>query len=307
MKELYKKYRPRSLKTLIGQPEVVRTISGWVTGEKVPHAILLTGPSGCGKTTVARILKQSLNCSDHDFTESNVANETGIDGVRAINARMGLAPLGGAARVFLLDECHQLTTAAQNALLKMLEDAPAHVYFILATTDPTKLLKTVVSRCSELKLKPLTEAGGTELLKRVCEKESVTIGDEVLERIHLVAEGAPRKMLVILDAIIQLPTDEERLAAVERADFRSQGIALARLMFKSGASWSEFVTILKGLEEEPESVRRLILGYGNGILLGNSKFMHARAYFVIDVFSKDFYATGRPGLTAACYEVCTSK
>lgn len=308
-KELYKVHRPKLLKQLVGQPEAVKVVKAWTDTDKIPHAILITGPSGCGKTTIGRILKDKLACVDADFTEINVANCNGVDDIRAIARHMGLAPIGGKARVWLLDECHQLTSAAQNALLKMLEDAPKTTYFILATTDPAKLLPTVISRCSQVKVKPLNLKDSMELMRGILAKEKKTVGDDVLEKIFDVAEGAPRRMLVLLDTVLDIATDEERMEAIEKGDIRQAGIALAKALFKYGTSWSDVAAILKTLQDEPETARRIVLGYANACLLGQkSKTPFAdRAFFIIDAFSKNFFDTGRAGLTAACYEVCTTK
>lgn len=307
--ELYKKHRPKLLKGMYGCTEARRVVQSMVKENKIPHAVLLTGPSGCGKTTLARIIADKLEVSSADFTEINASDCNGVDDIRAIIRRLGLAPMGGKARVFLLDEVHQLTSAAQNALLKALEECPAHVYFILATTDPAKLLKTVVSRCTEVKVKALTESESMALLREVAGKESAKMGDEVFERIVEVGEGAPRKMLVILDSVLNLTDDDARLDAIQKSDFRAQGIELAKALFDYRSGWPQIAALIKALQDDAEGVRRLILGYASAILLNQKSAtpMADRAYLIIDVFSRNFFDSGKAGLTAACYEVSTTK
>ena len=120
------------------------------------NPILFTGPSGTSKTTLARIYKNHIGCSDMDFVELNAANFKGIDTVRDIIRDMNLSPMKGPVRMWLIDECHKMTNDAQNAFLKSLEDVPSHVRFCLATTDSSKLLKTLVSRCHKVQTKLLT-------------------------------------------------------------------------------------------------------------------------------------------------------
>ena len=136
--ELYRKYRPTSFKQVVGQEEAIRTLTELGKRKAIPHAILFTGPSGVGKTTLARILQRKLKCVGNDFVEMNAANDRGVGIIRSIQNKVGLAPMLGSCRIWLMDEAHQLTSDAQSAFLKLLEDTPSHVYFMLATTDPQK-------------------------------------------------------------------------------------------------------------------------------------------------------------------------
>ena len=150
MHELYKKYRPDGYGDLVGQAPAVKVLRGLLK-KGLPHAMLLTGPSGCGKTTVARIIKNKLQCQDSDFVELNSASDRGIDVIRGIDGRMRLGGLLGGPRIWLFDECHRLTKDAQEAMLKYLEDTPSHVYFLLATTEPDKLITAIRTRCTEVR------------------------------------------------------------------------------------------------------------------------------------------------------------
>lgn len=300
--ELYKKHRPSSLDEVVGQSAAVATLQQMADQKSFPHTLLFTGASGCGKTTLARIVKELLGCSDNDFVEMNCADFNGINMIRDIRTRMGLAPIGGKCRIWLIDEAHQLSSQAQNAFLKMLEDTPSHVYFLLATTDPNKLLKTVKTRCTEVKVKELAHGEAEKLLKAVCKREKRKIDEEVRDKIIEMAEGSARKLLVLLDQVMGLKDAEEQLAALEAGDYKAQAIALARELMNPRTSWTEVAKVLRGIEEDPESIRHMVLGYANAILTKGGK-LSSRAYCVIEAFRDNFYDSKKAGLTAACYEV----
>jgi len=269
----------------------------------VPHAILLTGPSGVGKTTIARIIKDTIHCGERDFVEINCADFKGIDMVRDIRRQMGMAPMFGDARVWLIDEAHKLTGDAQTALLKMLEDTPDHVYFMLATTDPQKLIKTIHTRCTEIKLSAISPAEMLKLLTRVVEKEEMKVSADVLQEIVEAADTSARKALVILQQVGYLDNEEEQMKAVQSSSInKGEAINLARALCNPGIRWAEVASILKSLDDDPEGVRYLILGYFRSILLGGGK-LAPRAFRIIDVFSNNFYDSKQAGLAAACYEV----
>lgn len=304
--ELYKKYRPENLDDVVEQGAAVQQLNGMISSRRAPHTMLFTGPSGCGKTTLARIMRVALGCSDGDFQELNAAKERGIDMVRAVAACMGRAPLHGRCRVWLIDEAHQLSKDAQGALLKMLEDTPKHVYFMLATTDPQKLQAAIKTRCTEIKTKAVTPAGILKLMARVIEAEGLDVCQEALDKIVEVADGSPRRALVVLDQV-RLATDpDEQLKIAGNADFKEEAFALCRLLVKDRVTWSEVATFLKQLkdqEQDAEGIRLMVLGYFNSILLGNTAKLHNRAWHAIDIFARNFYDSKFAGLTAACYEL----
>ncbi len=306
--ELYRRYRPTTFKQMIGQPEAVKMLEDMVKNKRVPHALLLTGPSGCGKTTLARILKDKLQCADGDFSELNCADARGIETVRDIRGRMNLSPIGGKVRIWLLDEAHKLTGDAQTALLKMIEDTPDHVHFMLCTTDPHKLIKTIHTRCTEIKLGLLTNKNVHLLITSVFKthngQKEICLQDEVVERLVDVSEGSARKALVLLNQIINLDPDEQ-LEAIQSSTTRQQAIDIARALIKPKASWAEVAKIVKEVDEEPESIRRLILAYASSVLLGGGK-LAPRAYLVINAFESNFFDSGKAGLVRACYEVVSS-
>lgn len=302
--EIYKRYRPLRWSDVKGQPEACKFLEAKVKAGTVPHAILLTGPSGTGKTTLARILRTELKCGEADFTEINAADFRGIDMVREIRTRMGLAPMFGKCRIWLIDEAHALSKDAQSALLKMLEDTPKHVYFMLATTDPGKLLKTITNRCTEVGCKALKSGTMTELIKDVASKEKVKLSKDVIERLVEVADGSARKALVITDHILALDDEDEQLNTIADSDSKRQAIELCRALLNPRCAWADVVPILKGTEgEDVESLRHMVLGYATACMGSGNKGIHARSYLILTAFRDNFFDSKRSGLYAACYEV----
>lgn len=302
--ELYKKYRPKSLKRIYGQDSAVSTLTAMIKNNKIPHTIMFTGPSGCGKTTLARIIQKKLNCGDQDFTEINCADFRGIEMVRDIRRRMNQSPISGATKVYLIDECHQLSSAAQNAFLKMLEDTPSHVYFMLATTHPTKMIPTIGTRCTEIRVKELSAKSIQQSVEYVLKREGKEVSEDVLDAIIERGYGSARKSLVILDQIIDIENEEEQLNAIQSSDEKVMAIELARAIINPQTTWNKVSTILKGLEDDVESFRWMVLNYSNSVLLGGGK-LAPRAYLLIVAFQDNFYDSKKAGLTAACYEVVT--
>lgn len=265
----------------------------------------------CGKTTLARILRRKLNCSEMDFQEINAAESRGIDTVRDIQQRMGLAPMGGKSRCWVLDEVHKLTGDAQTALLKVLEDPPNHVWFFLATTEPAKLLKTIHTRCTEIRLGAISAEQIKSLLvdslDRLADKgRIVSTGSNVLDKIVESADGSARKALVLLQQVMDIEGESAQLNAVERADSRKQSIDLCRLMMKSGVRWDEIRWIIENIDEEPETVRRIVLGYASSVLLHGGKEA-AKAAAIVDCFYDNWYDCGRVGLIRCCWTIFGSK
>ena len=296
--ELYKRYRPKSLRQVMGSPETVATLRNMVKRSTVPHTILFHGPSGCGKTTMARILRRKLGCNDLDFVELDCSAFRGIDTIRDIMRQMKLSPTGGDCRVWLLDEVHQLSRDAQHGALKMLEDTPGHVYFFLCTTDPGKLLKTIRTRCCELPVRELRADELESLVRRVQSREEIEISEDALQDLIDFAGGSARTCLVLLDKIANLPPDEQAEALAVKAEEENEAIELCRALIQR-ASWPEVAKILKGLQGEPESIRWAVLGYARAVLLNKR---NDQAYNVICAFESHFYDSKQAGLTRACYE-----
>lgn len=308
--ELYLKYRPTTLKGLVGQTKSVQMLEQLVKDNKVPHALLFSGPSGIGKTSVARILKSILKCSDRDYYEINASSSRGIDTIRDIDEKMNLSPWGGPCTIYVLDECHQLTKRkggdAQSALLKMLEDTPRHVYFFLATTHPGDLLPTILTRCTKIKFNSISDKALEGLVLDVCKKEKIKLEEEVVDKLVATAGGSARECLVLLHQIVGIEGVEDQLDCIQSSDTQAQAIALARALMNTRVKWPEVAKILKSLEDEPETIRQMVLSYANSVLIGGKGNLD-RAYLVIQAFRDNYYECGKAGLAASCYEVVAQK
>ncbi len=306
MKELYKKYRPKKFKNIIGQPGAIKVLQTFIKKNKVPHSLLFSGPSGCGKTTIARILRKELKCGKHDFVEINGSDKNGVDDMRRIRTQLNKSPISGKCKIWLIDEAHKISTAAQDMMLKMLEDTPKHIYFFLATTDPQKLKRTIKTRCTEIAVKSLTRKYLIALIAYIIAKEKSKIPAEVIDKIIEVSEGSARKALVLLNQIYLLGDEDDMLASIEETTVEKISEFIGKLLINPKTSWFEIAKVLKdNKEQEPESIRWGVLGYAKTCLLSGSK-ISARAYIIIDAFRDHFYDSKHAGLAAAAYEVYSS-
>lgn len=299
MSPLHLDYRPTELQDIVGNRDTVASIEAVLgRGKDYPHSWLFTGPRGCGKTTLARIVAARVGIADNDLRELNIGKLRGIDNAREIQDQMRLCPLSGGNRGWILDEVHMATKEFQNAMLKALEDTPGHVYFFLCTTDPQKLLKTVIDRCHRFFVESLGIKQLMELLNTVCDAEGVAVPNDVRRQIAEDADGSPRAALVVLDSIIDMNEKDMLAAAARKAEEQKEAIELCRALIKAD-KWMSIAKILKGMGDyDPETVRLAVLGYCQSILLKEDS---ARAWVVMDAFRDPFDRNGRPGVVWACY------
>lgn len=217
---LYRKYRPTTFEEVMGQRVIVKTLENAVLSNKISHAYLFTGPRGTGKTSIAKILSKVINCENLDKTtpcdkcvsctqlnnkqsvdvlEIDAASNNGVDEIRELNSKVNLVPSSGKYKVYIIDEVHMLTTGAFNALLKTLEEPPAHIIFILATTEPHKIPATILSRCQRFDFKKLTVNEIVERLKYIVDKEEIEVDMDALREIAVMSDGGMRDSLSMLD------------------------------------------------------------------------------------------------------------
>lgn len=220
---LYRKYRPKSFSEVTGQEHIVQTLKNAVAGDLLSHAYLFSGPRGSGKTSLARLLAKAINCKESedgepcntcdaceeinhgraiDLVEIDAASNRGIDEMRDLREGIKFAPTKLKYKVFIIDEAHQLTKEAANALLKTLEEPPAHALFVLATTEAHKMISTIASRCQRFDFRKLTVPEIAGKLKEVAKAEDANIDKEALQLIALNSGGALRDALGLLDKVL---------------------------------------------------------------------------------------------------------
>lgn len=223
---LYRKYRPSSFDEVVGQKHIVQTLKNAISRDRIAHAYLFCGPRGTGKTSIAKIFARTLNCTGEnkpcmecencrlslagthpDIIEIDAASNNGVEEVRSLIDRVGYSPLEGKYKVYIIDEVHMMTSGAFNALLKTIEEPPAHVIFIFATTEPHKVLSTILSRCQRYDFSKVSASDIESRLRYVCEQEKIGADEEALALIADLADGGMRDALSILDQCIAYEQD----------------------------------------------------------------------------------------------------
>jgi DNA polymerase III subunit gamma/tau len=213
---LYRKYRPRSLDELVGQAQVTEVLKRGLAQGKIAHAYLLTGPKGTGKTSIARILAHEINKLPYggeethlDIIEIDAASNNGVDDVRDLRDKVQLAPIAAAKKVYIIDEVHMLSKPAFNALLKTLEEPPAHIVFILATTDLHKVPATIISRTQHFAFHAINTTDIAKQLKSIAGSEKIKISDDALNAIAARGDGSFRNSIGLLDQMSSFADDKE--------------------------------------------------------------------------------------------------
>jgi len=240
---LYRKYRPQTFAEVVGQEHIIKTLTNAISSQSISHAYLFAGPRGSGKTTVARLLAKALNCEKRqkneyepcnqcsscleinenrsmDLIEIDAASHRGIDEIRELRDGIRFTPSKAKYKIFILDESHQLTKEAANALLKTLEEPPAHAIFILATTEIHKMIPTIISRCQRFDFRKLTVPEIVQKLEFIAAKENLKIEKEALELIALNADGSIRDAESILDQILSYHNVLNNHQSVKVADVK---------------------------------------------------------------------------------------
>lgn len=226
---LYLKYRPTRFEDVVGQEHVTRTLQNALRTDKVSHAYLFAGPRGTGKTTMARILARALNCergptaepcgecgpcremalgSSMDVLEMDAASQRSIDDIRDLREKVKFSPARSRARVYIIDEAHQITREGANAFLKTLEEPPAHAYFVLVTTEPERLLATIQSRCQRFDLRLIPAELLAQHVRVIARKEGIRLSEGAVMMIASAAEGAARDALALLEQVSHLSKEE---------------------------------------------------------------------------------------------------
>ncbi len=302
---LHTDYRPSNLDEVYGNESTKDSLNSLFARENHPHSYLLHGPSGTGKTTIGRIIASMLKCSESDLYEYNMANTRGIDTIRDIAMTVHYSPIEGPVKVYILDECARQTQDSQSALLKLLEDTPSHIYFILCTTDPEKLLPTIRNRCTTFQTKLLPPKLIKQLINDVLiSEEKEDLSKEIISEIIKLADGCPRQALVLLDTVINIKDEDKAIEALNTVNpDEAAVIDICRLIVqvKNIGKWKEMVPLIRNLSDEPEKVRFAVLGYLSAVLLNKGE---SRISDIMEVFFDNWYYTKRSGMIHALYLAC---
>ena len=219
---LYRKYRPSNFDEVVGQTHIIQTLKNAIVQNRIAHAYLFCGPRGTGKTSIAKIFAKTLNCTNSqdapcgvcenckmasngshpDIIEIDAASNNGVDEVRNLIDKVKYAPMQGKYKIYIIDEVHMMTSGAFNALLKTIEEPPAHVIFIFATTEPNKVLPTIISRCQRFDFNKVSVNDIKYRLSVVCKNEGIEIDQDGLTLIAQLADGGMRDALSILDQCV---------------------------------------------------------------------------------------------------------
>lgn len=309
MESLPLKYRPKTLDEMVGNEALIASLKSMLEREPKarPHTYLLQGPSGCGKTTLARIIGRMLDCSPSEFHEYNISHMGGKDVARAIIEKGKYPPLDGKVKVFVLNECHRATKDFQDAMLETLEEPPEHVYYILCTTEPEKLLNTIQGqRGAVLQVSKLPSPKIISLLKQVMKKEleGDLLPDRHLKQIARVADGSPRKALRILDQIIDIEDDDLAYEAILEASIESTSIKEMIQILLDGQTKkrSRMAVCLKAFDGDIEGARKAVKSYFRSILLDSP--YREEIYKVMRAFLEPFHYSGLEGFVDAMFLAC---
>lgn len=296
---LYRKYRPQTFAEITGQEHVVRTITNALASGTIGHAYLFTGPRGSGKTTIARLLAKAVNCHNRkgadfepcnkcsscleimegrslDLIEIDAASHRGIDEIRELRDGIRFSPVKEKYKVFIIDESHQLTKEAANALLKTLEEPPGHAIFVLATTETHKMIPTIISRCQKFDFRKLTLEEIVKRLEYVSKKENVKIEKPALEFIALNSGGALRDAESLLDQTITFAGAIEKGGVIKLESLKNLlGITDTNLIsqfadFLSAKQAEKAVNFLNEIIEkgfDPQEFTRSVIRYFRQLLI----------------------------------------
>ena len=314
LRALYNKYRPQSFADVAGQRHVVRILQNALVHKRVSHAYLFSGERGTGKTTVGRILAKALNCQrgiqpepcndcEHcrsvgaesflDLIEIDAASHTSVNDIRDLREKVRYRPASGRYKVYLIDEVHQLSRSAYNAFLKTLEEPPDHAVFILATTDPHRVLPTVRSRCQHLRFKRIDHAQMIGQLERIVRLEEAMAEDQALALIARNAEGSLRDALGLLEQ--GLAYAENRLTERQMRELLGaagyEGVSTVAAAIARGSASGAMTALAKSIDDgaDPTALHRQLVGFFRAVLM----LLTSRNESVLSQFSADELAVLR--------------
>jgi DNA polymerase III subunit gamma/tau len=289
---LYRKWRPQTWEAVVGQPHVISTLRNALAAGRVAHAYLFAGPRGTGKTTTARLLAKAVNCQDEDLAkrpcgtcdfcqavnqgrfldliEIDAASNTSVEDVRDLRDKINFAPNQGRYKVYIVDEVHMLSTAAFNALLKTLEEPPAHAIFILATTEVHKIPATVLSRCQRHEFRRIPVGDIVDLLKKMADEEGIQVEADALTLIARQSTGAMRDAISLLDQLAstgQVITLENAQAVLGTAASQAVLDVINALVGRQADAGLDSIHAALDAGSDPRQFARQIVDYLRDLLL----------------------------------------
>jgi DNA polymerase-3 subunit gamma/tau len=292
---LYRKWRPQVFSEVVGQDAITRTLRNSIASRRLAHAYLFCGPRGTGKTTLGRLLAKAVNCTSAqegepcnacdsclaflegramDFVEQDAASHNSVDDIRQLRENVILTPMSGGLKVYLLDEVHMLSSAAENALLKTLEEPPQHIIFVLATTEPQKVTPTIVSRCQRFDLRRISNQAVVERLKFICGREDYTVDDAALDEVARSGGGSLRDAINGLEQVVTYYGVSPSYEQVQEAlglSIDARAGELARLVLSADLGGSlALIAAVRDDGADMKNFTRQVVGYLRGLLLAKS-------------------------------------
>lgn len=277
-------YRPKALEEVVGNKNTVKSFQKAFEKKTAIHAILLSGPTGCGKTTLAHIWANQMGCADISIHEINCADKTGRDDVRDIIERIKGRPLTGGNVALIMDECHELSSAAQNTLLKVVENCPDHVYFAFCSTLPNKIIATLKNRLVKFTVQQLTNQEIIDMLGNIAEHENAKVSDSILKTIARISEGIPRDAITLLAKVLWVNEKEAlSLLSEEEDEDNPEVIKLATLLIQA-KRWELVLELYNDLKENYDSgaIHAILVRYYGGWFKreGNENVATALSYLL---------------------------
>ncbi len=274
---LYRTYRPSKFDEVVGQEYIVKILKNTIKNKRIAHAYLFAGPRGTGKTTIAKLFAKAINCEDfneeacdncpsclafkennhQDIIELDAASNNSVDDIREIIEQVPYSPIVGKYKVYIIDEVHMLSSSAFNALLKTLEEPPAHVVFILATTDPQKIIPTVLSRCQRYNFSKISNLNMEKKMVEILNKEHLQYEDKALDEVAMLAEGGMRDALSILEQILSYNNDGIFLEDVQRIFGLSTKEEKVELLIKIHNDLTGSINLLRQMYDSGIDPKRL--------------------------------------------------